>query len=101
MCVFGGDIPTSEEEYERIQDRTCCSFVPLGVSSGYCHGDSNARKVTPQIMIGHIQGLFVVKYMLIKGLLKDCSINHKQSRLEGKYEPNHPLQGVTTLRKMT
>lgn len=27
VCVFGGDIPTSEEEYERIQDRTCCSFV--------------------------------------------------------------------------
>jgi len=27
VCVFGGDIPTTEDEYERIQDRTCCSFV--------------------------------------------------------------------------
>jgi len=25
--VFGGDIPTTEDEYERIQDRTCCNFV--------------------------------------------------------------------------
>ena len=30
VCVFGGDIPTTEDEYERIQDRTCCSFVCLG-----------------------------------------------------------------------
>ncbi|CAJ1367558.1 unnamed protein product [Effrenium voratum] len=27
VCIFGGDIPTIDEEYERIQDRTCCSFV--------------------------------------------------------------------------
>eukprot|EP00913_Durusdinium_trenchii_P016838 g15828.t1 len=27
VCVFGGDVPTFEDEYERIQDRTCCFFV--------------------------------------------------------------------------
>ncbi|CAE7422534.1 ACBP4 [Symbiodinium natans] len=27
VVVFGGDVPTSDDEYERIQDRTCCNFV--------------------------------------------------------------------------